>query len=181
MIQTLILLAVALAGAATLAYLFRGSMEQPANLLELLERMQPVNAATLRHLACGVDDSFLRETLPSSQYRRLRRLRLRAILSYYHTALRNSAVLISYGSLLERSTVQELKSFGEQLSSSAIQLRLALLVGIIAVAFCYVAPVELPYWRPISDLYDSIGAYLNGFCEEHAPDLQFVVVRHFSL
>jgi hypothetical protein len=181
MIQTVILLTVAIVGAATLAYLLRGSMEQPANLLELLERMEPVNAASLRHLACGVDDSFLRETLPSSQYRRLRRLRLRAILAYYYTAFRNSAVLISYGFMLEKSGLEELKLFGEQLGSSAVQLRFALLGGMIAVALCYVAPLQLPYWRPISDLYETIGANLKGFCEAHAPDLQFAVVEHFSL
>ena len=181
MISVLIFLALALVGFAALIYLLRGSMQQPANLLELLERIEPVNVATLRHLACGIDDDFLRETLPASEYRRLRRLRLRAILSYYLSALKNSAVLISYGSMLEKSRSPEVRVFGEQLGSSAVQLRFALLVGMSAVLVCYVAPVELPYWRPISDHYETIGGHLKAFCHEHAPDIQFAVSEHFCL
>src|SRR5438270_13856206 len=181
MIQIAIMLVVALAGALVIAWLLRGSMQHPANMSQLLDRLQPVDAASFRHLASDVDDRFLRQKLPRSEYRRLRKLRLKAIRVYYLCAFQNSSVLLSYSALLLKNEIPELRLFGQQLSSAAIQLRLALLRGMAGIFVCYITPLGVTGWREIPDLYEQIGGYLNCFCHTHASDLELALARHFTL
>ena len=66
MISITIILLVAAIGVVTIAKLLHGSMEHPGNLNELLEQLEPVNAACFRHLASETDEVYLRKRLPNS-------------------------------------------------------------------------------------------------------------------
>jgi hypothetical protein len=180
--MTLILLLVVLVAAAivAIAKLLRGSMQHPSNLSELLEEMEPFNVACFRHIASEVDDRYLKKKLPSREYRILRLIRLKAIYAYYQSAFHNSSLMLSYGQALWRASDPELSAFGQQLSTAVIQLRLALVRGFMGIFFCYFMPLEIPYWRQITERYDSIGTQLKALCDMHAPDLGVVVSDHFS-
>jgi hypothetical protein len=180
-ISIAILLLVALIGFAVVAKLLHGSMEHPANLNQLLEHLEPVNAACFRHLASDADAAFLRRRLPAREYRRIRKLRLKALHAYYGSALRNAAVLLSYGELLVRSEKAELVAFGQQLSPAAMQLRLVLMRGMVGILVCYLVPLDVPLWRQISDRYEQIGTHIDTFCAIHAPDLRLTVSEHFPI
>ena len=180
--MTLVLLLALLVAAAALAIikLLHGSVEEPSNLSQLLDEMEPFNVASFRHIASEVDDQYLKSRLPGREYRSLRLIRLKAIHAYYKSAFRNSSLLLSYSNALLRASDPELSAFGQQLSSAAIQLRLALLQGFIGIFFCYFMPLHIPYWRQITERYDRIGAHLKALCEMHAPDLGIAVSGHFS-
>ena len=179
MISILILVLLG-AAAAAIIMLLRGSMEHPSNLPELLDRLEPFNAACFRHLASDVDNGYLKQKLPAREYRRLRLLRLSAIRAYYALAFHNSSLLLSYGQVLVRASDADLVEFGQQLSTAAIQLRLALIKGAVGVFCCYFLPVGVPYCRQITEHYDRIGAHLKALCDMHAPDLGITVAEHFS-
>jgi len=180
--MTLILPLVLLVAAAAVAIakLLRGSVEEPSNLSQLLDEMEAFNVACFRHIASEVDDQYLKRRLPGREYRILRLIRLRAIHAYYKSAFRNSSLLLSYAQALLRASDPELSAFGQQLSSAAIRLRLALVQGFIGIFFCYFMPLHIPYWRQITDRYDQIGTHLKALCEMHAPDLGVAVSDRFS-
>lgn len=181
MMSTVVILLLLLIAAIGLARLLRGEMAHPTNLVQLLERLQTVNSASFRHLASEADDVFLRKSLPPSEYRRLRRLRLNALRCYYAAALQNSSLLLSYADLLLRSGKPELVEVGQQLSPVAVQLRLALIRGFIGIFACYLLPVDVPRWRQVSELYRQAGYHLSTFCEAHAPDLQLQLAERFPI
>lgn len=181
MTAIVVVLLVAFAATVVIVKLLRGSIEHPSNLAQLLDSLEPVNAGCFRHLASDADDVFLRKTLPPREYRRIRRLRLRAIHAYYASALQNTSLLLSYSELLSRSETMELATFGQQLSPLVVQLRLALLRGLPVVVLCYFLPIGTSQWRRITDLYEQVGGHLGSFCKMHAPDLQFVFSERFRV
>ena len=181
MTTVLVVLVLTVVGALVITKLLRGSLEHPTNLLQLMECLEPVNAACFRHLASETDDVYLRRTLPRREYRRLRKLRLKAIYAYYTAALQNVSVLLSYAELLARSNKPELVEFGQQLSPIAIQLRIALMGGFPAILVCYFLPLDIPRWRRVTELYEQVGDRLGTFCETHAPDLRFQLGERFPL
>ena len=181
MISIALVLLLAIIGFVAVVKLLRGGMEHPTNLNQLLERLQPVNAACFRHLASDADDAFLRRRLPAREYRRLRNLRLKALHAYYASALQNAAVVLSYAELLVRSENAELVAFGQQLNPAAMQLRLALMRGMVGILVCYLVPLDAPSWRQITDLYEQIGTHIDTFCAIHAPDLRLTVSEHFPI
>ena len=180
MIFTVIVVLLLVAGILATVKLIRGSVEHPSNLLEVLESLEPVNVASFRHLACDSDDRHLKATLSKKEYRRLRRLRLRVLQSYYSSAFRNSALLLSYGELLASMEDPVFAHFGRDMSSMSLQLRLALLRGAIGVWACYLIPLDIPYWRQITDRYEDLGSCLGRFCESNFPDLESAVIEHFE-
>ena len=167
--------------AAVLVTLLRGSIEHPANLSELLDCLEPVNIASFRHLASDADDRYLRQKLSTLEYFKLRTLRLKTIHAYYTSAFRNCSILLSYGELLSRSQHRLFAEFGQELSSSAMELRLALLRAIAGVCLCYLAPVGVPLWREITDSYSLLGSRLSRFSESNFPDLQPAIIDQFWL
>ncbi|HEX4664806.1 MAG TPA: hypothetical protein VH196_10480, partial [Terriglobales bacterium] len=170
-----------ISGAAVLVTLLRGSIEHPSNLSELLDRLQPVNIASFRHLASDTDDRYLRQNLSVLEYVKLRSSRLKTIQSYYLSAFRNCSILLSYGELLSNSEHRLFAEFGRELSSSAMELRLALLRAIAGVCLCYLVPVGVPLWREITDSYSLLGSRLSHFSESNFPDLQPAIIDQFWL
>src|SRR5690348_18155785 len=86
-----------------LVKLLLGAVRHPSNLVELLDHLEPVNAASFRHLAAYSDDHYLRANVPRKQYLRLKRLRMKAVHAYYLSALRNSSLVLAYGEVLATS------------------------------------------------------------------------------
>ena len=179
MTVTIIALLLLLAASFLLAKLLRGSVQHPKNLIELLHSLEPVNAASFRHLACEVDDLYLKKNLAAREYRRLRRIRLSTIRAYYWSAFRNSSLLLSYGELLTENEHSAFAEFGEQIRGSAMQLRLALIRGIIGAYLCHFVPLQVPHWRNITDNYNTLGSHLARFCESNFPDLEPALAEQF--
>jgi hypothetical protein len=162
-----------------LVKLLLGAVRHPANLVELLDHLEPVNAASFRHLASYSDDHYLRANVSRKDYLHLKHLRLKAVHAYYLSALRNSSLLLAYGEVLAASQHSTFVQFGSEIRSAAMELRMALLRGLFAIWICYFINCEIPSWRHITDLYNQVGSRLSLFCESNFPDLEHAVVEHF--
>lgn len=181
MIAALFIALLLLAALLAVVKLLRGGMQHPKNLMELLEGLEIVNPASLGHLACDTDDAFLKKSLPQREYRRVRKLRLKAIRSYYFAAFQNASLLLSYADLLLKSDKPELIEFGQRLGPAALQLRLTLIRALTGIFLCYLLPLNIPRWRQITGLYMKVGSHLESFCEAHAPDLRLELAERFPL
>lgn len=179
MTLTIVALVLLLAASFFLVKLLRGSVEHPSNLIELLHSLEPVNAASFRHLGCDVDDSYLKRNVAAREYRRLRRMRLATLRAYYGSAFRNCSLLLSYAELLSENEHSAFAEFGHQIRAAAIELRLALIRGMLGVYLCQFVPLEVPHWRHITDRYNLLGSQLARFCESHFPDLEPAIAEHF--
>ena len=176
---TIVAVLLLIAANVLLVKLLLGAVRHPANLVELLDHLEPVNASSFRHLASYSDDHYLRANLARRDYLRLKRIRLKAIHAYYLSALRNSSLLLSYGEVLATSQHSAFVEFGEEIRAASMELRMALLRGLFAIWMCYFINCEIPCWRHITDLYNQLGSRLSYFCESNFPDLEHAVAEHF--
>lgn len=181
MMWTTIILVLAATALFAIYGLLHGSLEHPRNLAEMVERLLPMNPASLQHLASRREDEFLRQRIPEREYRRLRTMRMQALRSYYSSALQNCSILLAYGQLLATHADPVHVQFGRELCRVTLQLRFALWRGLAGVFFCWFARSIHPYPREIFDLYHEVGFRLSAFSEQYAPGLHLVISRQFSL
>lgn len=181
--MTWIVIVLVLSAIAMLAIygLLRGSFQHPPNLAETLERLRPINIASLQHLASSREDEFLRRQLSDREYRRLRNMRAQALRSYYSSALQNCSLLLAYGGALANHADPAHLQFGRELCRVTLQLRFCLWCGLAGVFFSSFAPQLYLSPGHAFDLYREVGLLLSSFAEQRAPGLQLVVSRQFSL
>jgi hypothetical protein len=63
----------------------------------LAGKIQPIDVEAFRNLIDPAEDDYLRRCLPASEFRLVRRQRLRAMAAYVQTAGRNASVLVLMG------------------------------------------------------------------------------------
>lgn len=89
----------------------------------LAHQIQPIDVEAFRNLADPAEDDYLRQRLPASQLRRVRRERLRAMAVYVRLAARNAAVLIQVGQSVVNSNDSQTATAARELVSDAVQVR----------------------------------------------------------
>lgn len=181
MMWAIIILVLAATALVAIYGLLHGSFQHPSNLADMLERLRPINTASLQHLASRREDEFLRRHVPDREYRRLRKMRARALRSYYSNALQNCSLLMAYGETLASHADPAYLQFGRELCRVTLQLRFALWRGLAGVFFSSLAPPLYSHPRQAFELYREVGLRLSSFAEQYAPGLLLVVCRQFSL
>jgi hypothetical protein len=63
----------------------------------LANQIRPIDVEAFRNLVDPVEDDYLRRRLPASEFRLVRRERLRAMAAYVRTASKNAEVLVRVG------------------------------------------------------------------------------------
>lgn len=89
----------------------------------LAEQIRPLDVEAFRNLADPAEDAYLRRHLPASEYRRVRRARLRALAAYVETAGRNAAILVRMGQSALASSDAATGEAARQLVNQALLLR----------------------------------------------------------
>lgn len=89
----------------------------------LLGQIQPIDVAAFRNLIDPAEDDYLRRRLPASEFRVVRRERLRAMAAYVQTAGRNAAILVRMGQGALASADPQTSEAGRQLVDNALLLR----------------------------------------------------------
>lgn len=89
----------------------------------LAGQIQPIDIKAFRNLVDPAEDQYLRRRLPASEFRRVRRERLRAMAAYIQTAGRNAAVLIRIGQSALDSNDPHTADAARELVSDALLLR----------------------------------------------------------
>ena len=89
----------------------------------LTSQIQPLDLEAFRNLADPAEDEYLRRRLPASEFRRVRRARLRAVEAYVRVAGRNAAVLVRIGQNALASNDEATAEAARQLVNQALLLR----------------------------------------------------------
>jgi hypothetical protein len=89
----------------------------------LAGKIQPIDVAAFRNLINPAEDDYLRRRLPASEFRVVRRQRLRAMAVYVQTAGRNAAVLVRMGQSALAAADPQTSEAARQLVDNALLLR----------------------------------------------------------
>jgi len=89
----------------------------------LAHPIQPIDVEAFRNLADSAEDDYLRQRLPASELRRVRRERLRAMAVYVQVAAQNAAVLVCVGQSALNSSDSRTAAAARELINDALQLR----------------------------------------------------------
>lgn len=95
-IAILLVIAAALALVFILSVTFSRSLQVSADAA-LANQIQPIDVEGFRNLVDSAEDDYLRCSLPATEFRLIRRERLRAMAAYIQTAGRNATVLVRIG------------------------------------------------------------------------------------
>ncbi len=121
-------LAIVLVTAAALALgvVLRLAVKQGLQAKEgakLTATIRPIDVEAFRNLTNPAEDDYLRRRLPASQFRMVRRARLRAMAAYVQVAAGNAAVLVRVGETALASRDQRVAVAAQQLVNDALLLR----------------------------------------------------------
>ena len=89
----------------------------------LAAQIQPIDLDAFRNLADPAEDAYLRRKLSQAEYRRVRRLRLKAMAAYVQIATQNAALLIHLGQSALSSSNVETTAAAHDLINDALLLR----------------------------------------------------------
>jgi hypothetical protein len=86
-------------------------------------QVQPVDVEAFRNLADPRETDHLQTRLPAAEFRRIQRLRLRALSAYVRAVGRNAVLLIGIGQLALNSENSEMADAARKLVDDALLLR----------------------------------------------------------
>ncbi len=86
-------------------------------------KIQPIDVAAFRNLIDPAEDDYLRRRLPASEFRVVRRQRLRAMAAYVQAAGRNAAILVRMGQSALPAADPQTSEAARQLVDNALLLR----------------------------------------------------------
>ena len=89
----------------------------------LSAKIQPIDIEAFRNLIDPAEDDYLRRRLSASEFRMVRRERLRATAAYVLTAARNAAILVSIGQSALAAGDAPSEEAAQQLVDKALLLR----------------------------------------------------------
>jgi len=114
------------AAVITLILILRGVVSSSVQIsagTTLAHQIQPIDVEAFRNLTDPAEDDYLRQRLPASELRRVRRERLRAMAVYVQVAARNATVLIHAAQGALNSSDSYTASAARELVSDALHLR----------------------------------------------------------
>jgi hypothetical protein len=124
--MTLAFILVIAAGLAMVFFvaLARGRASTLAISQNPTENLQPVDVEAFRNLIDPDEEEFLRASLPSAEFRRIQRERMRAAIDYVSCAAQNAGILLRMGEVARGSSNPATVEAAEKLVDNAIRLRL---------------------------------------------------------
>jgi hypothetical protein len=103
--------------------------------------IRPIDIEAFRNLIDSAEDEYLRRRLPPTEFRAVRRTRLRAMAAYVQAVSENAAVLVRVGELALASGDPHIAEASQQLVNDALLLRRN---ATVALARIYIA-LAWPY------------------------------------
>lgn len=115
-----------IAAVLSLVFVFRVALSRSLQVSKdhsLAGQIQPIDVAAFRNLVDPAEDAYLRRRLPASEFRVVRRKRLRAMAAYVQTARRNAAVLARMGQKALSASDARTADAAQKLLDDAVLLR----------------------------------------------------------
>lgn len=122
-------------------------------------QIQPIDIEAFRNLVDPVEDAYLRRRLPVSEFRAVRRQRLRAVAAYIQVAGRNAAILIRIGQAAVAAGDAPTAEAARRLVDNALLLRRNAAVALLRIYVALAWPNSGLAAEPILIGYER----LNGF------------------
>jgi hypothetical protein len=122
----------------------------------LASQIHPLDVEAFRNLADPAEDACLRQRLPASEFRMVRRERLRALACYVQTAGKNAAVLVRMGQEALGSSDAATAEAARQLVNQALLLRRNAALALLRIYVAMVWPNSMLAADPILDGYHQL-------------------------
>jgi hypothetical protein len=137
-IPFLVTLALGLTTVLVMRQIARGNAERMSNASDLEGRTKPVDVLAFRNLMDSGQDRFLQSTLPAPEYRRLKKMRNGAAISYVVTVYENAAILLRLGEALQRqpATFED----GVQIVNLALKNRISAALLLVKLGIGWLFP-----------------------------------------
>jgi len=137
-----------------LAYLAFRHNEGISQYNSLTQSLHPLPMAALLNLIDPMQQEYLERKLPESDFRRLQRMRNRALIDYVWTIYRNAGILLKCAHAATQSKRPEVAAAGRELQNLALYTRTRALRSLFKLSAAVLAP------RTVSDLLPAIDRYI---------------------
>jgi hypothetical protein len=122
----------------------------------LTGQLRPIDVEAFRNLLNVSDDEFLRQHLPGSEFRLVRRARLRAMAAYVREAGRNAAVLIRIGQAAMTGGDPRTAQAAQQLVNQALLVRRNAAFALFKIYAALTWPTSGPVASRVFDGYQQL-------------------------
>jgi hypothetical protein len=122
----------------------------------LAAQIQPIDVEAFRNLVDPAEDEYLRRRLSASEFRLVRRERLRAMAAYVQTAGRNAAVLVRMGQAALTTSDARTAEAARQLVDNALLLRRNAAFALLRIYFALAWPSSGPAAAPVLQGYERL-------------------------
>ena len=172
MMVTVILVVLVVGALLLLAWAARGqAVARITTLVDLQGRTTAIDIAAFRNLISPEEEDYLRQRLPASEFKRLRRERMLAAVTYIQSALQNAAILLRLGEAAQRSADPQLAAAGRKLVDNAIRLRLYAFFALVKLYIGIVLPGLHLSPLAVADRYERLTEAMAGFTRLQQPGL----------
>jgi len=155
MIATYFYLAVAVVLLATFAIIAVRRSRRVPSLEHAVAALHSLDAEAFRNLVDSTEEEFLRQRLPSAQFRNIKRERIRVALIYVSALSEISVEFARFGGAAQRSSDPAIAASAREIANSAVYLRLRAIEATarltVALAFPRLRPHPV---RSLIDQYD---------------------------
>jgi hypothetical protein len=157
---TLVFVLIALALLAIFAALATRRARNLPDANQAFTAIQSLDIEAFRNLVDPEEEAFLRASLPTQAFRRIKRERARAALAYMKVLSSASLQVARFGDAAQRSPDQAIAASGRQIANSATYLRLRALDASMRLTWSATFPALHP--RPLRSLLEQYdhAAYL---------------------
>lgn len=170
-----------IAAVITLGIILRLTVTQnlQAKSTNLAVAIRPLDIEAFRNLIDPAEDDYLRQRLPPSQFRLVRRERLRAMAAYVQVAGRNAAVLVGMGEAALASGDVQIAAAAQQLVSEALLLRRNTTVALARIYMALAWPNSRFAAARVVERYERLGgaAMLFGRLQNPAVPVRLSSLR----
>jgi hypothetical protein len=154
-------LAIILVAAAALALLFivgitLSRIPKISSGTGLATQIQPIDVEAFRNLIDASENDYLCRRLPPSEFRVVRRERLRAMAAYVQTASRNAAVLVRVGQAALTADEAPTVEAARRLVDNALLLRRNAAFALLKIYFAMAWLNSVPAAAPVLHGYEQL-------------------------
>jgi hypothetical protein len=150
-------------------YLAKGHLSSDDDLEKLSTQLRPVDVAAFCNLISVSEQDYLRDHLPSREFRSIHRERMGAAVEYVRCAAHNASILMRLGESARQHPDPSVREAGEKLLENGLRLRL---YGFRLVPRLYLSmafPKVGSATNVLADTYDNMGRQVIMLSRLHFP------------
>jgi hypothetical protein len=118
--------------------------------------LRPVDVGAFCNLISVSEQQFLRENLPSHEFRTIHRERMGAAVEYVRCAARNASILMRLGDAARQHSDPSVREAGEKLLENGLRLRLYAMQVVPRLYLSMAFPKTGPAPDTLADTYDNM-------------------------